>query len=98
MVDPLLLLVGDTLFVATFQSKLEKWMESVVLTFSERNLEENFQGYLSGQKVLDILNSHLANLPVPMAGHLQACCFSHPLLVLFLVVACVEVLSIRTRI
>ena len=98
MIDPLLLLVGDTLFVATFQSKLERLMEIVVLTFSEGNLEENFQGYLNGQKVLDILNSHLANLLVPMAGHLQACCFSHPLLVLFLVVACVEVLSSRTRI
>ena len=98
MVGPLLLLIDDTRFVAQFQSKLGKWMESVVLTFSERNLEENFQGYLSGQKILEILNSHLATLLVPMAGHLQACCFSHPLLVLFLVVACVEVLSSRTRI
>ena len=73
-------------------------MVIVVLTFYERNLEESCQGCLSGQKVLDILNSHLANLPVPMIGHLQACCFSHPLLVIFLVVACVEVLSSRTRI
>ena len=100
MVDPGLHQTGNTFSFVPLQSKtkfVEVVMVVVVQTFCERYLEVSFQGCLNGQSVLDRVNSHLSNLVVPLVGHLQAWGFSHPLLLLFLVVACAEVLSCRAR-